>query len=114
MKLKNCINLQDVKAFCTVCDLTNQGCDECIEDDCLPCQRGNKSYPPFTAEKQLELLCFLINFGVKITMQECNIPIKTENIANNLAGITNDIWKDLTESEKAEIKRILENEQNDR
>ena len=65
-------------------------------------------YPEFTAEKQLELLCFLINFGVKITMQKCNIPIKTENIANNLAGITNEIWQDLSDTEKAEIKEILE------
>jgi len=67
-------------------------------------------YPPFTAEKQLKLLCFLINFGVEITMQKCNIPIKLENIANNLTGITNEIWQDLTESEKTEIKRILEYE----
>lgn len=74
----------------------------------LPYGDIEEYYPEFTAEKQLNLLCFLINFGVEITMQKCGIPIKTENIANNLAGITNEVWQDLTDTEKAEIKRILE------
>ena len=67
----------------------------------------NEVYPEFSPEKQIELLCFLINFGVKITMQKCDIPIKPENIANNLTGITNELWQDFTEEEKEEIKRIL-------
>ena len=82
---------------------------QCKDYSCIVCNKNKDcdKYPPFTAEKQLELLCFLINFGVEITMQKCNIPIKLENIANNLTGITNEIWQDLTEQEKAEIRKIL-------
>ena len=48
--------------------------------------------PPFTAEKQLELIKWL----------------GAEDFENALAGLINSLWQDLTEEEKQQVKGILE------
>lgn len=91
-------------------------------------------YPEFTAEKQLSLIKWLIHLckngeGIKdsyITMEIINNAYRfylinpnwvnslhrvfsiNENFEEMLAGFINNLWQDLTDTEKAEIKRILE------
>lgn len=91
-------------------------------------------YPEFTAEKQLDLIKWLILLckngeGIKdsyISMEIINNAYRfylinpnwvnrlhrvfsiNENFEEMLAGFINNLWQDLTETEKAEIKRILE------
>ena len=100
-------------------------------------------YPPFTAEKQIAILMFILNKFGDIGFQKmysirgndentrkdfikclCDCEHETfdsrpvdfyyqngasdDNLEESLAGLINSLWQDLTEEEKAEIKRILE------
>lgn len=66
-------------------------------------------YPPFTAEKQIELICFLLNANIKIDIcKEPNMKMEICDIAEALAEVTNTIWQDLTEEERKQIKNILQ------
>ena len=102
-----------VKADRIVC---YRGFDSCIDNDfnchChneKPCKDAAKIYPPFTAEKQLELICFLLNANIKIDIcKEPNMKMEICDIAEALAEVTNTIWQDLTEEEKQQVKGILE------
>ena len=67
-----------------------------------------KCYPDFTAEKQLNLMAFLINRKVGLSFKAEQGEITVEAISRGLAGIVNRIWQDLTEEEKQQVKRILE------
>ena len=83
-------------------------------------------YPPFTAEKQLELIKWLVR------KNDTNIEIANadngtawdicfdyhsigytatccdEDLDQALAGLINDLWQDLTDKQKQEIKEILQ------
>lgn len=79
--------------FCPV-----EFCDEC----------NLNIYPELTAEKQIELICFLLNANIKIDIcKEPNMKMEICDIAEALAEVTNTIWQDLTEEEKQQIKEIL-------
>lgn len=83
-------------------------------------------YPPFTAEKQLELIKWLASSrkGILISdMGEGEFNISTGfyycakhimNFRNNkdlgivIATFINDLWQDLSDDQKQEIKRILQ------
>ena len=65
-------------------------------------------YPPFTAEKQISLMAFLINRKVELSFKAEQGEITVEAISRGLAGIVNRIWQDLTEAEKQQVKGILE------
>ena len=65
-------------------------------------------YPPFTAGKQIELVCFLINRGVELSFNCEQGKINTQAIQRSLAGLINNLWKSLTNQEKEEIKEILD------
>ena len=79
-------------------------------------------YLPFTAEKQFELIKLIsITKGILIKQNRIFIGFETGNpkdlkcaedldlnFEETLAGLINNLWQDLTEQEKAEIKRILE------
>lgn len=57
----------------------------------------------FTAEKQLGLIKFLIkdyNYYLDV--------IDVNNFESSLAASLNDLWQDLTEEERKQIKEILE------
>ena len=69
------------------------------------CVRTN---PPFTAEKQLSLMAFLINRKVGLSFKAEQGEITVEAISRGLAGIVNRIWQDLTHEEKQQVKGILE------
>lgn len=75
-----------------------------------------KELPPFTAEKQIELIKWLSSkYGLYIVDKysigfgECigDFCIK-EDFEEALAGSVNSLWQDLTEKEKQQVKGILE------
>ena len=89
--------------------------------DCPNCD-NRENYPPFTAEKQISLIKFLMkqeDFSWTIAQQgkdtEYVFYVSYEfgsgdfkEFTEALAGIINDIWQDLTEEEKQQVKGILE------
>ena len=60
-------------------------------------------YPPFTAEKQLELIKWFIH-----SRHFSSTRFNARWVVDNIASYTNYIWKDLTEKERKQIKEILE------
>lgn len=112
-----------VKADRIVC---YRGFDNCMDNDfnchChneKPCKDAAKIYPPFTAEKQIELIKWLIQ-KYKTILIEHKLNLFYINIRDiytgkvhiefdeTIAGLINNIWQYLTEEEKASIKNILE------
>lgn len=91
----------DWDSDCPYPDIINSGCgDECpywkYEDEA--------TYPPFTADKQLGLIKWMIKTNHRYFIQdvfECEFE-------ESLAKVLNLYWQDLTESEQEQIKRILE------
>jgi hypothetical protein len=89
---------------------------------CEVCERHK--CPPFTAEKQIELIKFITSLGV-CEIENWNdkgfhFAIKREriyptmflslsniNLQETLADVINNLWQDLTEEEKQQIKEIL-------
>lgn len=77
-------------------------------------------YPPFTAEKQIELIKWLANtehYIQSISMIYGGKKYYVENERYNgiassfeeaLAEVVNELWRDLTEEEKQQVKGILE------
>ena len=80
-------------------------------------------YPEFTAEKQLEMIKWLakrFDFGLEYYQNKTwavqtqlgwdgyEVMYEHKNFAEALAGLINHLWQDLTDTEKAKIKRILE------
>ena len=80
-----------------------------------------KRYPDFTAEKQLELIKWLVqnsyrnyftidySFDKKLWRCKCNLSDSDYEFIfeESLASLINSLWQDLTEEEKQEIKEIL-------
>lgn len=96
-------------------------CDGCmLYDDKKGKCNNRKGYPPFTAEKQLNLIIFLANREIRISptyissgyylndLHKIKSSRNISNFENSLAQHINAIWQDLTEEEKASIKNILE------
>jgi hypothetical protein len=64
----------------------------------------------FTAEKQLKILCFIVNKKHSVTFHDQVFggdKLTLEKIQENLAWAINRVWKDLTEKEKEQIRTIL-------
>ncbi len=106
------------KAECTskVCIVTNPH-----KDWCNKCESLKHEYPPFTAEKQIELIKWLSQHTfrnyIKFRFDICGLWYCECNMSNSdmhhtfeeaLAGTTNSLWQDLTEEEKQQVKGILE------
>ena len=100
-----------------MCDWTCKdapNCNACCE------HYGNrqKHYPPFTVEKQLELIKWLMKYDeIHADFNDNMYGFATLNysgkykkdFSNALANvITNELWQVLTETEQEEIKSILE------
>ena len=97
-----------------------------IKEMC-PCGLSKKEhenmfkYPPFTAGKQIKLIKWLgkhkqglgIDFygewsiGVKFEWEEYKYTKESESFEEALAGLINNLWQDLTEEERKQIKEIL-------
>ena len=95
-------------------------CTNDNEEKCKTCDKVKISYPPFTAEKQLELLKLLIrHYKTEIYCRYANDKYKLiiytedcctsdmDSFENALASVVCDIWGLLTEEEKQQIKDIL-------
>ena len=98
--------------------------------DCFICtaECNNGKYPEFTAEKQIELLkiCFdkYGEIGKVTDVDRCILYvfpnakedrafivtdyINFETWEETIAGLINNLWQDLTEDEKQQIREILE------
>lgn len=66
---------------------------------------------PFTAEKQLKILCFIVNNKHSVTFHDQVFrgdKLTLEKIQENLAWAINRIWQDLSLEEKQQVKGILE------
>ena len=80
-----------------------------------------KCYPEFTAEKQLELIKWLMNKSFSYSTVEDKDGIKYwfeidyeisshgfKNFEETIADTVNEMWQTLTDREKEQIKEILE------
>ena len=63
-----------------------------------------KLYPPFTAEKQLEIVQYILFSKWWMNLKRLQFA---ENFEEALAGLVNDLWQDLTEEERKQIRSIL-------
>ena len=77
-------------------------CSEC--DNNMDCGYGKDCYPPFTAEKQIELIKWLIVHSPSTCLEDEIIVCAFED---SLANIINTIWQDLTKEEKEVVRGIL-------
>jgi hypothetical protein len=85
---------------------------------------GTLKYPPFTAEKQLNLTKLIgLRYGLKFITNEGMDYMLSTDLYNNdnfdkqgygygydeaIANLVNNLWQDLTEEEKQQVKGILE------
>ena len=110
------------------------GRDKCAAKNCIPtedCIKHKKYttakyvYPDFTPEKQLELIKWLVrynenearNLTIDCNNNEwyigyyedeiCMTSGENADFAECLSEVFNNLWQDLTEQEKEEIKEIL-------
>ena len=87
--------------------------------DCPNCN-NRENYPPFTAEKQIELIKWLVCTGEEIRIsghRKGNLYWMSTDVDNKeqestfeetLAKIINNLWQYLTVEERKQIKEILE------
>lgn len=93
----------------------------CKDYSCGVCEQYDKceKYPPFTAEKQIELIKLLSKHFVNIDYDNGKYEVYVLSIGNlrydyydtleeTLAYCINGLWQDLTEEERKQIKEILE------
>lgn len=76
----------------------------CEYRPCKNCKYSKQEYyhKPFTVEKQLELIKFLMeDYSWYLDV------IDTDNFENSLAASLNDLWHSLTKEEKQQVKGIL-------
>lgn len=126
-------NAEVKKQIPRVCSSNELYCKECeahIEDAMPYCK--NAEYPPFTAEKQIELIKWLaIRFNsnymscwhnetknvwifrlhelTELSSEEPNIyEGRNKDFTKALCNLINNLWQDLTEEEKQQVKGILE------
>lgn len=92
----------------TECPMKHTQCEDC----------ENFVYPPLTAEKQLNLIKWIAEYK-----EECRITYEKEykwctqtdwqssfcydNFPASLANLINNLWQDLTEAERKQIKEVL-------
>lgn len=102
------------------CTLNKEGQCE-LKCSCDICKYSEEIYiyPLFTAEKQIELIKWLI-IKYKTILIEHKLNLFYINIRDiytgkvhiefdeTIAGLINNIWQDLTEEEKQQVKGILE------
>ena len=82
----------------------------------------NKIYPPFTTEKQIELIKWFVKNNAELETLEITYYLNDcfqisscaksshfeTNFEDAIAGLINNLWQDLTEEEKQQVKGILE------
>ena len=110
----------------------NKDKESCFHSGFVTCDKCKakieRTYSPFTTEKQIELIKFITTLGV-CEIEDWNdkgfhFAIKREriyptmflslsniNLQETLADVVNNLWQDLTEEEKQQVKGILESEE---
>jgi hypothetical protein len=78
-----------------------------IEKEWKPLPYGDieEYYPEFTGEKQLEIVKQILFSMWWMNLKRLQF---SEKFDEGLAQMINELWQDLTDIEKSEIKRILE------
>lgn len=79
----------------TECPMKHTQCEDC----------ENFIYPPFTAEKQLEIVKQILFSTWWMNLKRLQFA---EKFDEGLAQMINELWQDLTEEERKQIKEILE------
>lgn len=91
-------------------------CTNDNEEKCKTCDKVKISYPPFTAEKQIELIKWLaLRDGITIvayiggiySSEHDKYNVSECSLESCLARLINNLWQGLTEKEKQQIKDIL-------
>lgn len=91
-------------------------------DEVANCDKAEPEYPPFTAEKQIELIKFLLKnyVGIDISKRINGFNFLVDNATFNgckhndknfeesLAGVINKLWVDMPEEEKQQVKELFE------
>jgi hypothetical protein len=80
-------------------DCAGKNCDTCKKDKSI------KRYPPFTAEKQLEIVKQILFSTWWMNLKRLQF---SEKFAEGLAQMINELWQDLSEEERQQVKGILE------
>jgi hypothetical protein len=92
------------------------------DTDCPYWKIDKTDYPPFTAEKQIELIKWLSEhylleirrikdtheYYIGFNGYKKRVWNATINFENTLAKLINNFWQELTEEEKQQVKGILE------
>ena len=105
-----------------MCEWTCRGSEFC-STNCEHYESTQLYYPPFTAEKQLNIIKWLLesyDIGFSQLGQRIDTSLDGANCISGLgSGDTfeeslsqaiNDLWQDLTEEERKQIRNILESE----
>ena len=114
----NIQKLYEIAGIYPDCKARECGLDYCANSSGC----GYAEYPPFTAEKQLELIKWVSNFKVYESVIHkdskwfmcasigCNdyCESRNESFEQALASLILELWKGLTDDQKQEIKRILQ------
>lgn len=85
-------------------------------DEVANCDKAEPDYPPFTAEKQLEITKFLFKKSVYYDVKDDKYWFYWEECESAgykpydeaIAHFINRLWQDLTKEERKQIKEILE------
>ena len=94
---------------------TNVDCD-CDKVFCDECEYFKDNIFAFTAEKQIELIKKLGNINMDIdngcymSSEILEVEAHRDTFEETLAEFVNNLWRNLTEAEKQQIKEILERE----
>lgn len=101
--------------YCTGCKVWDEF-HNCYFEQEETCKKP-KEYPPFTAEKQLELIKWVVDYDclqiyhTKEWYMRTSIftyAIRREQFDQALAGLILQLWDELTDTQKKKIKEILE------
>ena len=114
-------NARIKKVDCKTCNTVEYL--DCEDWQCESCNKYITEYPPFTAEKQLGIIKWLLesyDIGLSQLGQRIDTSLDGANCISglgsgdtfeeSLAQAINDLWQDLTGEERKQIKEILESE----
>lgn len=120
-KLYKLANIETTVIGCTNEDIYNSEyyCNDC-EGDCIDCTWYDEDevYPPFTDTKQLKLIKWLDYFSYFPTIGSFHMQFHLKDkqyhkigfvsFEDTLASLVCELYKDLTDMQKEEIRRILQ------
>lgn len=110
------------KRNCTTCEYLD--CQNyCFISENNKCTKFNYEYPPFTAEKQLEITKLIgSRYGLKFIVNDAMDYMLSTDLFNDdkfniqgygygfdeaIANLINNLWQSLTDTEKEQIKEVL-------